>query len=101
MAHFGSPTPKRHYLYGNSTKIHKLDRGRLQWAKLKVKQKEKVITVKQYCKDDRVCFVGTKALRGTGTLGMKKLGDQLFSTLNPREASMRIPGHTRQPLEWR
>ena len=62
MAHYKSPTPKRHYAYANSEKIHELDKGPLRAV-------DRNITAEHYFnKQGKKCYKGTKHLRPTETL---------------------------------
>ena len=68
MAHYKSPTPKRHYAYANSEKIHELDKGPLRAVDRKAK-KDRIITAEHYFnKQGKKCYKGTKHLRPTETL---------------------------------
>ena len=48
MAHYGGLSPKRHYAWSNSPAIKRLDKGRLQWKKLKATLPYTIETVKKY-----------------------------------------------------
>lgn len=67
MAHYKSPTPKRHYAYSNTKTIHKIDKGVLQgWKKSNAK---KVVTAERYVDGSgRKRYKGTGQLRTTETL---------------------------------
>lgn len=60
MAHYGSPTPKRHYAFGNSAVILGLDRGVLR----KWRPKGKKVTTCQHYLDKQ----GVKRYKGTSKL---------------------------------
>ncbi|CAE7221252.1 unnamed protein product, partial [Symbiodinium sp. CCMP2456] len=62
MGHFGSSTPKRHYMYSNSLQIHLLNKGKLSLARYTNNNK----TAKYFVDKNNVKrFTGTKYLRGT------------------------------------
>ncbi|CAL1151064.1 unnamed protein product [Cladocopium goreaui] len=65
MAHYKSPTPKRHYAYANSEKILQLDKGPLRAVDRKAK-KDRIKTADHYFnKQGKKCYKGTKHLRST------------------------------------
>ena len=70
MFHYGSPTWKRHYLFGNSPWYSSLDLGPLQRVLTKRQEpKEKVVTVRKYKdKAGKARYQGTAQLRGTENL---------------------------------
>lgn len=74
MGHYGSATPKRHYLYANSHFYSSLDLGPLRKIKNRMGEKQeppkdKVITVKHYRdKQGKQRWQGTDKLRGTECL---------------------------------
>ena len=62
MCHYSAPTPKRHYAYGNSKTIRKIDKGILQGWKKKADHK----TVEHYVdKQGKRRWKGTKSLKST------------------------------------
>lgn len=67
MGHYHAATPKRHYCYGNSKSILKIDKGRLQgW---KPKDGKKVVTAQHYKdKNGKSRYKGTAELKGTENL---------------------------------
>ena len=68
MAHYKSPTPKRHYAYANSEKVLQLDKGPLRAVDRKAK-KDRIKTADHYFnKQGKKCYKGTKHLRSTETL---------------------------------
>ena len=72
MAHYGGLSPKRHYAWSNSPAIKRLDKGRLQWKKLKATLPYTIETVKKYVdSENRTRYHGTGELRSTEWLGYK------------------------------
>ena len=70
MAHYGGLSPKRHYAWSNSPAIKRLDKGRLQWKKLKATLPYTLKTVKKYVdSENRIKYHGTSQLRTTEWLG--------------------------------
>ena len=69
MAHWGSPTPKRQYMYSNCAAVSTLDRGKLHLTTWRKKNKNAPQTTKRY-KDGkgRDCWSGTDQLRKTECL---------------------------------
>lgn len=64
MGHFGAPTPKRHYAFGNTKMILGLDRGVLR--KWKPKGGQKVVTAQRYVDGNGVHrYKGTSSLKAT------------------------------------
>ena len=71
MAHYGAPTPKRHYAFGNTSMILALDRGVLR--KWKPSPGQKVVTAERYLdKSGKMRYKGTPKLRTTENLGSSK-----------------------------
>lgn len=63
MGHYKADTPKRHYAYGNSKAIKKIDKGKLAGWKPKA---SKVVTAQHYVdKSGKKRYKGTKQLRST------------------------------------
>ena len=70
MAHYQARTPKRHYIYANTTAIGKLNKGRLTFRKRKPTRVE---TVRKYKnKDGKACYAGTNKLQATESLWLQK-----------------------------
>ena len=68
MAHYKADTPKRHYAYGNSKAIKRIDKGKLVGWKPKA---SKVVTAQHYVdKSGKKRYKGTKKLRSTETLNL-------------------------------
>lgn len=68
MGHYKADTPKRHYAYGNSKAIKKIDKGKLAGWKPKA---SKVVTAQHYVdKSGKKRYKGTKQLRSTETLNL-------------------------------
>lgn len=66
MAHYGSPTAKRHYLFANSCVVSKLDRGRLVgWKKV---DKEKRTAEHYLDRSGQPRYKGTAQLKQTQIL---------------------------------
>ena len=67
MAHFASSTPKRHYGYGNSVHITRVDRGKLEgWAgdeRVKKKSADRYLDA-----SGNLRYKGNANLRGTESL---------------------------------
>ena len=71
MAHYGAPTPKRHYAFGNTSMILALERGVLR--KWKPSPGQKVVTAERYLdKSGKMRYKGTPKLRTTENLGSSK-----------------------------
>lgn len=70
MAHYGSATAKRHYLYSNSARTHTLDRGKLiGWKRVAPEEQ----TAKRYKdRSGKNRFAGTSKLRDTQQLACKR-----------------------------
>ena len=93
MAHYGAPTPKRHYAFGNTSMVLALDRGVLR--KWKPSPGQKVVTAERYVdKSGKRRYKGTGKLRATENLGSSKL--KPYSSLIFSRGWNNIP----QNLHW-
>ena len=69
-AHYKAPTPKRHYCYANSSRIYKLDKGKLTGWKRSANY-DQVKTAVQYTDSrGKRRWTGTRALKRTECLDM-------------------------------
>ena len=61
MCQYGAPTPKRHYAYSNSDKIHLLNQGKLY---VKCAQRSETVSRKRNA-EGKECYTETRELRAT------------------------------------
>ena len=76
MGHYNGPTPKRHQLLGNSKMLALFDRGVLPKAmreELAERAGDRKLAKRYKDKDGKSCWSGTKFLKSSQNLGVKRI----------------------------
>ena len=76
MRHYGSATAKRHYAYGNSKAIRKLDKGKLQMSSLLAKDTKVKTCTKYRDRSGNLRYKGTSDLKKTEFLDLSYICKQ-------------------------
>ena len=79
MRHYGSATAKRHYAYGNSKAIRKLDKGKLQMSSLLAKDTKVKTCTKYRDRAGNLRYKGTSHLKKTEFLDLS----YIYANKNP------------------
>ena len=91
MAHYGSGTPKRQYMWSNSFLIEHLDRGKLHMATWRKRHPRAPKTSKQYVSKDGKKWTATSALKRTEYLVCVAVVSSAIYTTNPKPFFRWVP----------